>query len=94
MKDLVEALNNLYVKEDNPSSERAEEKVTTERMPGFIPKRELYEIGNKLDLVVEYKKKALYVGNVDLGVCIPFEDIPNLINFLAWFIDSRDIGKE
>ena len=91
--ELTEALNKLYAKEDISSPERVEEKKAVSE---YEPKlrRERYEIGMHVDVIVDYKDRYIDVVNASGSGRFPFDTIPSLIQFLGWLIDFRKIGKE
>lgn len=108
-RELCEQLKNIYEttgidllgteKEDNSSPERVEE---TKAVSEYTPTREHFELASGLKVFVCYDEKYLQFfcmreySNTSFpkNDGIRFEDIPSLMHFLGWLIDSRKIGKE
>lgn len=107
-RELCEQLKNIYKTtgidllgtegEDNSSPERVKEKAVTE----FVTTQEHFKLANGLKVSVCYDQKCLIFpcmraySNTSFpeNDGIRFEDIPGLMRFLGWLVDSRDVGKE
>ena len=67
--------------------------------PVFVPYKpkkitEQFGIGEDIVLEVDYEERYITIANNEASVFIPFRDICDLTQFLAWLMRERDIKTE
>lgn len=62
----------------------------------YTPKKitEQFGIGEDIVLEVDYEERDITIANNEASVFIPFRDICELTQFLAWLMRERDIKTE
>lgn len=62
----------------------------------YTPKKitEQFGIGEDIVLEVDYEERYITIANNEASVFIPFRDICDLTQFLAWLMRERDIKTE
>lgn len=62
----------------------------------YTPKKitEQFGIGEDIVLEVDYEERYITIANNEASVFIPFRDICDLTQFLAWLMRERDISVE
>ena len=86
-------MERLEAFKDKPSEKKQAE------APVFVPYTpkkitEQFGIGEDIVLEVDYEERYITIANNEASVFIPFRDICDLTQFLAWLMRERDIKTE
>lgn len=86
-------MERLEAFKDKPSEKKQAE------APVFVPYTpkkitEQFGIGEDIVLEVDYEEREITIANNEASVFIPFRDICDLTQFLAWLMRERDIKTE
>ena len=86
-------MERLEAFKDKPSEKKQAE------APVFVPYTpkkitEQFGIGEDIVLEVDYEERDITIANNEASVFIPFRDICDLTQFLAWLMRERDIKTE
>ena len=90
-------MENLDAFRDKPVVKKVEKVEETPALPVYNPKlisEEYDDVGGGLSAAIDYEARLINLyDNYEAGITLSFDEIPNIVQFLAWFMRVKMEGE-